>query len=152
MFWLAHKNTQWVKNGENGAVIVIFYTEILMRKVVLWYFFTSETSKKIHKSTFQVKTISIECNFFKWDVKVTKIWHLIFHRTWKSIYQIRFIKFFTAVRLIWLHFTIRLRLISLLLFKMFFQRREMQWAKILWKKLHFRVGPSVRNFFKKHLF
>lgn len=29
--------------------IVIFYTEILMRKVVSWYFFTSETSEKIHK-------------------------------------------------------------------------------------------------------
>ena len=33
-------------------VIVIFYTEIFMRKVVLWYFFTSE---KIHNSTFRVK-------------------------------------------------------------------------------------------------
>ena len=35
--------------------LVIFYTEILTRKVVLWSFFTSETSEKIHKSTFQVK-------------------------------------------------------------------------------------------------
>ena len=35
--------------------IVIFYTEILTRKVVLWCFFSSETSEKIHNSTFQVK-------------------------------------------------------------------------------------------------
>ena len=35
--------------------IVIFYTEILTRKVVLWYFFMSETSEKIRNSTFQVK-------------------------------------------------------------------------------------------------
>ena len=36
--------------------IVIFYTEILTRKVVLWCFFMSETSEKIHNSTFQVKS------------------------------------------------------------------------------------------------
>ena len=35
--------------------IVIFYTEILTGKVVLWCFFMSETSEKIHNSTFQVK-------------------------------------------------------------------------------------------------
>ena len=35
--------------------IVIFYTEILTRKVVLWCFFTNETSEKIHNSTFLVK-------------------------------------------------------------------------------------------------
>ena len=34
--------------------IVIFYTE-MRRKVVLWCFFGSETSEKIHNSTFQVK-------------------------------------------------------------------------------------------------
>ena len=33
--------------------VVIFYTA--MRKVVLWYFFTSETSEKIHNSSFRVK-------------------------------------------------------------------------------------------------
>ena len=38
--------------------IVIFYTEILTGKVVLWCFFTSETSEKIHNSTFLV-TISV---------------------------------------------------------------------------------------------
>ena len=35
--------------------IVIFYTEILTGKVVLWCFFPSETSEKIHNSTFLVK-------------------------------------------------------------------------------------------------
>ena len=35
--------------------IVIFYTEILTGKVVLWCFFTSEKSAKIHNSTFLVK-------------------------------------------------------------------------------------------------
>ena len=35
--------------------IVIFYTEILTGEVVLWRFFSSETSEKIHNSTFQVK-------------------------------------------------------------------------------------------------
>ena len=35
----------WVK-------IVIFYTEILTGKVVLWCFFLSGTSEKIHNSTF----------------------------------------------------------------------------------------------------
>ena len=35
--------------------IVIFYTEILTGKVVLWCFFSSETNEKIHNSTFQVK-------------------------------------------------------------------------------------------------
>ena len=35
--------------------IVIFYTEILAGKVILWCFFSSETSEKIHNSTFQVK-------------------------------------------------------------------------------------------------
>ena len=35
--------------------IVIFYTKILTGKVVLWCFFSSETSEKIHNSTFQVK-------------------------------------------------------------------------------------------------
>ena len=39
--------------------IVIFYTEILTGKVVLWCFFSSETSVKIHNSTFQVKTLSV---------------------------------------------------------------------------------------------
>ena len=37
------------------VAIVIFYTEILMIKVVLWCFFMSETSEKIHNSTFRVK-------------------------------------------------------------------------------------------------
>ena len=37
--------------------IVIFYTEILTGKVVLWCFFTSEMSEIIHNSTFLVKIL-----------------------------------------------------------------------------------------------
>ena len=37
--------------------IVIFYTEILLGKVVLGCFFSSETSEKIHNSTFHVKIL-----------------------------------------------------------------------------------------------
>ena len=40
--------------ADSGKKIVIFYTEILTGKVVLWCFFTSETSEKIHNSTFLV--------------------------------------------------------------------------------------------------
>ena len=35
--------------------IVIFYTEILTGKVVLWCFFTREMSENIHNSNLQVK-------------------------------------------------------------------------------------------------
>ena len=37
----------------HAYILVIFYTEILTRKVILWCFFTSE---KIRNSTFRVKT------------------------------------------------------------------------------------------------
>ena len=40
---------------EISEEIVIFYTEILTGKVELWCFFSSETSEKIHNSTFLVK-------------------------------------------------------------------------------------------------
>ena len=46
--------------------ITIFYTEILTRKVVLWSFFTSETSEKIHKSTYQVEHSVQNVHFFTW--------------------------------------------------------------------------------------
>ena len=36
---------------------VIFYTKILKRKVVLWCFFSSETSEKLSNSTFHVKIL-----------------------------------------------------------------------------------------------
>ena len=35
--------------------IIIFYTEILTGKVVMWCFFMSKTSEKIHNSTFLVE-------------------------------------------------------------------------------------------------
>ena len=41
--------------GKGCLKIVIFYTEILTIKVVLWSFFMNETSEKSHNSTFQVK-------------------------------------------------------------------------------------------------
>ena len=41
-----------------------------MRKVVLWYFFTSESSEKNHNSTFPIQNLSIECIFSKSDGKV----------------------------------------------------------------------------------
>ena len=42
-------------NMVQPTTIVIFYTEILTGKVVLWCFFLSETSEKIHNLSFQVK-------------------------------------------------------------------------------------------------
>ena len=33
-------------------IVIFYYTEILTGKVVLWCFFTSATSEKIHNSTF----------------------------------------------------------------------------------------------------
>ena len=33
---------------------------------------------------FSSQDLSIERNFFKWDGKVTKILHLLFHRIWKN--------------------------------------------------------------------
>ena len=33
---------------------------------------------------FSSQNLSIERNFFKWDGKVTKIRHLLFHRIWKN--------------------------------------------------------------------
>ena len=41
--------------GSTNIEIVIFYADILSGKIVLWCFFLSETSEKIHNSTFQVK-------------------------------------------------------------------------------------------------
>ena len=38
-----------------NLTIVIFYTEILIRKVDLWSFFMSEMSEQNHNSTFRVK-------------------------------------------------------------------------------------------------
>ena len=46
------------KRKENPLImqkIVIFYIEIFTEKVVLWCFLSSETSEKIHNSTFPVK-------------------------------------------------------------------------------------------------
>ena len=42
---------------------------------------------------FSRQNLSIECNFFKWDGKVTKISHLLFHRIWKKICVVWFSHF-----------------------------------------------------------
>ena len=55
------KNSMTLQSGK-----VIFYTEFLTGKVVLWCFFSQcGRSEKIHNSTVQVKNLSIERNFFK---------------------------------------------------------------------------------------
>ena len=49
----------------NRVEIVIFYTEILTRKVVLWCFFMSKTSEKNPQFNFSSENLNIEHNFFK---------------------------------------------------------------------------------------
>ena len=49
------KCTRYVCLEKMASEIVIFYTEILTGKVVMWCFFSSETSEKTHNLTFQVK-------------------------------------------------------------------------------------------------
>ena len=53
------------ENEKKYVKLVIFYTDILMRKVVLWCFFMSETSEKNPQLNFLSQNPSIECNFFK---------------------------------------------------------------------------------------
>ena len=61
--------------------IAIFYIENFDQKSCFVRFFHEW---KIHNLTFLVKILSLEIYiFFKWDWKVTKIWHLISHRIWK---------------------------------------------------------------------
>ena len=48
--------------------VIIFYTDILTGKVVLWCFFTSETSEKIQNSTFLVK-ISVQNVIFSSEME-----------------------------------------------------------------------------------
>ena len=71
--------------------MVIFYTEILPRKVVLWCFFLCETSEKNPQINFSSQNLSIERNFFNRDEKESKILHLLFHRIWKKYLPIHFI-------------------------------------------------------------
>ena len=46
-------------------------------------FYTFEIQFKIQDLSLYYSTAH-QCNFFKWDGKITKIWHLIFHRIWKK--------------------------------------------------------------------
>ena len=51
----SRNNQMEQKVDDDDEEITIFYTEILTRIVVLWPSFSSETSEKNRKSTFQVK-------------------------------------------------------------------------------------------------
>ena len=55
----------WINKGLKAVeVLVIFYTEILMRKVVLWCFFMSEMSEKSTIQLFESKS-QYRTYFFK---------------------------------------------------------------------------------------
>ena len=47
-------------------------------------FFLQWNEWKNSQFNFSSQNLSIECNFFKWDGKVTKIKHLLFHRIWEK--------------------------------------------------------------------
>ena len=64
--------------------------DILIGKVVLRCFFEWNKWKNL-LFNFSSQNISIECNFFKWDGKVTKISHLLFHRIWKNDFLVIFL-------------------------------------------------------------
>ena len=44
----------------------------------------SETSEKKSKIQLFLSESQYRTQFFKWDGKVTKIWHLLFQRIWKN--------------------------------------------------------------------
>ena len=62
--------------------IVIFYIE----KSCFVVFFHEWNECKNPQLNFLSQNLSIECNFFKWDGKVTKIKHLLLHRIWKKYF------------------------------------------------------------------
>ena len=47
-------------------------------------FFLEWNEWKISQFNFWSQNLSTELNFFKWDGKVIKIWHLLFHSIWKN--------------------------------------------------------------------
>ena len=47
-------------------------------------FFLEWNEWKNPQFNFSSQNLSLERNFFKWDGKVTKIKHLLFHRIWKN--------------------------------------------------------------------
>ena len=49
-------------------------------------FFHNWNEWKNPQLNFLSQNISLEGNFFKWDGKVTKISHPLFHRIWKNIF------------------------------------------------------------------
>ena len=72
----AWKKRQKIKQEEShlsSDLRNIFYTESFVV-----FFFTSEKNPQFNFSS--QNPVGIERNFFKWDGKVTKIWHILFHR------------------------------------------------------------------------
>ena len=51
-------------------------------------FFLEWNEWKNPQLNFSCQNLSLERNFFKWDGKVTKIWHLLFHRIWNFFFSI----------------------------------------------------------------
>ena len=78
-----------------------------VRKSCFVVFFLEWNEWKNPQFNFSCQNLSLERNFFKWDGKVTKIWHLLFHRIWKKLllslklvqFLCHFIKSFVFLRL-----------------------------------------------------
>ena len=56
----------------------------LDKKSCFMMFFHEWNEWKKPQFNFSNQNLSLGRNFFKWDGKVTKIWHLLFHRIWKN--------------------------------------------------------------------
>ena len=61
-----------------------FSYEKTLRHLLRWNCHEGNGWKKSTKFNFSSQNLRIECNFFKWDGKVTKIWYLFFHRIRKK--------------------------------------------------------------------
>ena len=87
--------------------ILIFYTENLTGKVVLWCFFSCETNGKNPQFNFSFQNLHLERNILEWDGKETKILHLLFHRIWKNTFFFRdFFSSFFVYYIFWWFFKV----------------------------------------------
>ena len=76
-FW----KQQWLHFWKQGnKYLFIFNTHILTRKVVLWYFCTSEMSENIRSSTFLVK--NKKDSFFSIEFGKNPLSTYLFHLFW----------------------------------------------------------------------
>ena len=84
-------------NFEEKSWFVLFFMSETCRNSFFLYwnfdkncyfvvFFQELNECKNLQFNFSSQNFSLERNFFKWDGKVTKIWHLLFHRIWKNNY------------------------------------------------------------------